>query len=368
MAIAILYREELREYDFGAGHPFNGDRYPLFYQHLRENLPEDDNYRIIEADAASDDDLLLICQGAYVTFTREYYRAANLGLDYPGSFHRFHSGDNLPIGKPGKLEEAARLVVGQAKAACDLVMGDAFRKAVSVGGGLHHAKPSYGEGFCLYNDVAFAARYLRQEHKLERILVLDTDAHAGNGTSEYFYDDPGVLLIDIHQDPTYLYPGTGFAHQVGSGDGAGFTVNVPMPTYAGQDSYRLVFEELVQPLVRAFKPQVIIRNGGSDPHFSDGLTNLGLTMDSFRMIGEKVAELAEACRGRVVDLIASGYNREVLPYAWLAMISGLAGFGIPAEEPNEIPQRFRQDPSLSETRTAVDEVKRNLRDHWDCLR
>jgi acetoin utilization protein AcuC len=367
MAIAILYRDELQEYDFGPGHPFNGDRYPLFLSHLRESLPEDNNYRIVQADWASDSDLLLICQEAYVTFTREYYKAANLELDYPGSFHRFHSGDNLPIGRPGKLEEAARLVVGQARAACDLVVGGTFSKAVSVGGGLHHAKPSYGEGFCLYNDVAFAAEYLRREHKLERILILDTDAHAGNGTAEYFYADPGVLLIDIHQDPSYLYPGTGFAHEIGTGDGRGFTVNMPMPVYSGRDSYRLVFDELLQPLVSAFKPQVIIRNGGSDPHFSDGLTSLGLVVDDFRMIGETVAELATVCDGRVIDLIASGYNRDVLPYCWLAMIGGLSGFSVSTDEPPGVPRRLRQDTSLSEARMVVDEVKRNLRDHWTCF-
>jgi len=368
MAIAILYREELKEYDFGPGHSFRGVLYPLFLQFLREHLPEDDNYRIIEADWAGDQDLLLICEEDYIAFTKEYYKAANLGLSYPGPFHRFHSGDNAIAGKPGKLEEAARLVVGQAKTACDLVQEDKFRKAVSIGGGLHHAKPSYGEGFCLYNDVAFSARYLVRKYKLRRILILDTDAHAGNGTSEYFYDDASVLLIDLHQDPRVLYPGTGFAHQIGSGGGKGFNINVPMPIYAGYESYKLVFEELVQPIAAEFQPQIIIRNGGSDPHFSDGLTNLGLPVEGFKMIGEKVRELAELCQGKVIDLIASGYNRSVLPYAWLALISGLADLRTRIEEPEEIPQRFRQDRSLTETEMVIEEVKRNLRDYWGCLR
>lgn len=112
----------------------------------------------------------------------------------------------------------------------------------------------------------------------KRITILDTDAHAGNGS----------------------HP----------------------------ESYRLVFEEIVEPMIREFKPQVIIRNGGSDPPFADILTQLGLTIDGFRMIGEKVRELAEVCDGREIDLIASGYNIEVLPYAWLALISGLADWKI----------------------------------------
>ncbi len=216
--------------------------------------------------------------------------------------------------------------------------------------------------------MAFAATYLLREYRLERILILDTDAHAGNGTSEYFYSDPRVLLIDIHQDPSFLYPGTGFVHQIGAGAGEGFTVNVPMPMYAGYDSYRLVFEELVQPIASEFKPQIMLRNGGSDPHFSDTLTNLGLSVKGFRMIGEKVRETAGICGGKVVDMIASGYDRKVLPYAWLALIAGLAGWKVYAPEPEEIPQRFRKDPSLDETKAVVEAVRRNLRDHWECLR
>ena len=368
MAVGILYRDELKEYDFGPGHPFRGDRYELFYQFLRENLAEDDNYQILKSDMASDEDLLLICQKEYIDFTKEYYRAAHMGSSYPGQFFRFHSADNSPIGKPGNLEEAARLLIGQAKMACDLVQGGKFKKTVSIGGGLHHAKLAYGEGFCLYNDVAFCALYLIQEYRLERILILDTDAHAGNGTCEYFYDEPRVLFIDLHQDPRTLYPGTGFAYQIGSGSGKGFTINVPMPVYAGFDSYKLVFESIVQPVVQGFSPQIIIRNGGSDPHFNDGLTNLGLTVEGFRMIGEKVRETAEVCDGKVVDLIASGYNQEVLPYAWLALISGLADIKLELEEPEPIPQRFRKDISIKETKDVIEEIRRHLKDYWACLR
>jgi len=367
MAFVVLYRQELREYDFGPGHPFRGGRYDTFPQFLQEKLPEDNSYRILEAEPATDEDLLLICQPEYIDFTREYYRAANAGLSYPGQFFRFHSPDNHPIGKPGKLEEAAKMVVGQARMACDLVQRGEFEKAVSIGGGLHHAKSAYGEGFCLYNDVAFCGRYLMQEYQLERILILDTDAHAGNGTGEYFYEEPRILFIDLHQDPIGLYPGTGFAHQIGSGNGKGFTINIPLPVYAGYDSYRLAFESIVEPVVKEFKPQVIIRNGGSDPHFADGLTSLGLPVRGFRMIGEKVRKMAELCQGRVIDLIASGYNEMVLPYAWLALISGLVGVELSLEEPEPVSPRFSDDSSLAATETVIGEVKRHLEDYWSCL-
>jgi acetoin utilization protein AcuC len=357
----------LKEYDFGPGHPFRGDRYETFPPFLRENLSEDDNYRFLKAEQASDEDLLIICRRDYIEFTRQYYRASNLGLSYDGRFHLYHSPDNSPIGRPGKIEEAARLIVGQAKLAADLVQSGQFQKVVSIGGGMHHAKENYGEGFCIYNDVAFSAKYLMEEYKLERILILDTDAHAGNGTSQYFYSNPKVLFIDLHQDPRTLYPGVGFTSDIGSGEGKGFTVNVPMPVYAGYDSYQLVFDQIIQPIVEEFKPQIIIRNGGSDPHFADGLTHLGLPVRGFRMIGERVKEMAEICRGSLIDLIASGYNKKLLPYAWLALISGLAGFKLSLEEPEPIPQRFQKDPSLEQTAEIVAEVKSALRDYWSCF-
>jgi len=276
--------------------------------------------------------------------------------------------DNMNVGQPGKLEEAARLVVGQAKAACRLVQDGTFTKAVSIGGGLHHAKPSYGEGFCLYNDVAFCGRYLLQEYGLERVLILDTDAHAGNGTAEYFYEEPGVLFIDMHQNPMTLYPGTGFVDQLGSGVGKGFTVNLPLPVYAGYDAYRMVFDSIVRPLTEEFRPQIIIRNGGSDPHFDDGLTNLGLPVKGFRMIGENVREMADICGGRVIDLIASGYNETVLPYAWLALISGLAGIPWETAEPGPVPPQHAIDDTVVRTEELIREVKAKLGPYWKCLR
>lgn len=368
MAIGVLYQDGLKEYDFGPGHPFRGTRVEVFIEFLRQNIAEDNNYRILEAAPATDDDLLLICQKDYIEFTKEYFKAANLGLTYAGRFYDYHSMDNMPVGRPGKLEEAARLVVGQAKMACDLVEGGTYNKVVSIGGGLHHAKPSYGEGFCLYNDVAFCGLYLMQKYDRKKILILDTDAHAGNGTAEYFYEEPRVLFIDLHQNPRTLYPGTGFAHQVGAGKGRGFTVNVPMPVGAGYDSYKLVFESIVEPLAREFEPEIIVRNGGSDPHFSDQLTALGLTVKGFRMIGERVREMAELCHGKVIDMIASGYNTKVLPYGWLALISGLADFKIDIPEPEPVPQRYMSDTAFEETRKVIEEVKNHLKDYWACLR
>lgn len=367
MTLAILYREELKEYDFGPGHPFRGDRYEIFPRFLQEKWPAKNHYQFLKADWAADEDLLHICRREYIDFTRRYYRLANLGEDYGSMFSQFHSGDNRPHGRPGKVEEAARLIVGQAKKACDLVEKGKFSKVVCLGGGMHHAMPNWGEGFCLYNDVAFAGKYLLEKHGLQRILILDTDAHAGNGTAAYFYEDPRVLFIDIHQDPHTLYPGTGFAHQIGEKEGKGYTINLPMPPYSGDDCYRLAFEEIILPVTSEFKPQIILRNGGSDPHYSDNLTNLGLTLKGFRMIGDKVREMALTCGGKAVDMIGSGYNKEILPHAWLALLAGLADFSVPIEEPGHIPTHHRGGSPFNETKEMIRELKKTLKDYWTCL-
>ncbi|MDI6811873.1 MAG: histone deacetylase, partial [archaeon] len=224
---------------------------------------------------------------------------------------------------PRGIEKATRIIVGSSLVAGELVFKGEFKKAISLGGGLHHAKENFGEGFCVYNDVVICAKNLLTKG-LKRILILDTDAHAGNGTSEAFYEDDRVLFIDLHQDPRTLYPGTGFINEIGSGKGEGFTVNIPLPVGASDLAYHYCFKEIIFPLAKEFKPEIIIRYGGSDPHFADGLTNLGLTLEGFKMIGKEVRKLAaEVCEDKEIDLIASGYNPEILPLAWTLMISGL---------------------------------------------
>lgn len=358
--IPILFREELKEYDFGPGHPIHGDRFELFPKFLRENLNKDD-YQIIESDFATEEDLLLICKKDYIDFTKEFFKDANLGSSY--RFHLFHSADNVPRGKTGKVEMAARLIIGQAKLAADLIQENRFQKIVSIGGGLHHAKPSYGEGFCIYNDVAFTATYLIKKYGLKRILILDTDAHAGNGTSDYFFHDRRVLQIDLHQDPRTIYPGTGFADEIGKKEGKGYTVNIPMPVNAGDDSYEFVFDEIVKPITDEFRPQILIRNGGADPCFYDELTSLGLSINGLRMIGDQTREISKICGGKVIDLILSGYNKKFLHYGWLALICGLADIKIKIEETDSLKNSIK-DSAFQQTKKVVEEVKENLKDYW----
>ena len=175
------------------------------------------------------------------------------------------------------------------------------------------------------------------------------------------------MFIDLHQDPRTLYPGTGFAYEIGEGKGRGFTVNVPLPPGTSDKSYEYALDEIFAPLAEEFRPQIIIRSGGSDPHFADELTDLGLTLEGFTMIGRKVKEVAErVCQGRRVDLLGSGYNQTVLPYGWLALVAGAAGLDLDLKEPFLF--SMRKDSGLKETQQVVEEVKGNLKSYWPCFR
>jgi len=142
---------------------------------------------------------------------------------------------------------------------------------------------------------------------------------------------------------------------------------LPMPPSAGDDCYQLAFEEIILPVTSEFKPQIILRNGGSDPHYSDNLTNLGLTLKGFRMFGEKVREMARTCGGKAVDMIGSGYNKDILPHAWFALLAGLADFSVPIEEPGHIPIHHRGGSPFNETKEMIRELKKTLKGYWTCL-
>jgi len=347
--IAIVYHGGVAEYDFGPGHPFRGDRFPRFMRLLESHgLLSRPEIRLVEPEAAGDADLRLVHSDDYISLVeRLAARHAPLSGDTPLT---------------PAVARAARLIVGTALKAGEL-LSKGFRVAEGVGGGLHHAGPDYGGGFCVFNDVAVCARALLERRGLERVLILDSDAHAGNGTMDIFYEDPRVLFISVHQDPRTIYPGTGFINQIGSGPGTGYTVNVPLPPGADDECMGLVLERVFKPLARAFRPQAIIRNGGSDPHFRDGLASLGLTFMGLRSIGEAVAEAASAADCGVVDLFCSGYNPETVAEGWLSLLSGLIGVEVDLVE--RPPPRRGGPRLLRATEKVIDTLAERLSGYWD---
>ncbi len=350
----MTFHEKFRQYDLGEGHPFRGDRFAnamkFFESQGLLSLPE---FVLVEPRPASREDLLRVHDEGYVDLI--------FSLAKESKSYDFET----PV-SPSILE-AALLIVGGAIECGKAVYEEKAKRAISLGGGYHHAGRSYGGGFCIFNDIAVLVEYLRAKQGVKRFLILDYDVHFGNGTSDIYYQDPNVLYISLHQDPTTIYPGTGFAWQIGEGKGEGYNVNVPLPPGTGDNTYLFALNEIFVPLAEELKPEIIIANGGSDPHFADMLGDLSLTVKGFFDVSRLIRETADGvCGGKLVLMPGSGYNPKVLPLCWYALVAGVAGLkeisvGDSYAPPKEPPQCRRT------VENTIDELKRLLRKHWSCF-
>jgi len=266
-----------------------------------------------------------------------------------------------------QILEAAMFIMGGAIEAGNSVLEGRANRAVAIGGGYHHAGRNYGGGFCLFNDIAIMIEYLRQKYNLKRTMIIDYDVHAGNGTSDIYYEDPNVLFISLHQDPRTIYPGTGYIEQIGRGAGEGYNVNVPLPPQTGDQTYLYALKEIIMPLADEFKPELIVGNGGSDPHFADMLGSLGLTVQGFFKISQTIVETAEkVCDGKVVLMPGSGYNPKVLPQCWYALTAGVLDL-----EKIDVKELYTPSVEPDYVRSKVEDtlksLKRLLKNYWKCF-
>jgi acetoin utilization protein AcuC len=259
------------------------------------------------------------------------------------------------------IVKAARYIVGGGLKAAKLVT-EGYWLVDSIGGGLHHAGRDYGGGFCVFNDVAICAMALLRKFEFDRVLIFDTDVHAGNGTMDIFSREPRVLFIDIHQDPSTIYPGRGFIHNIGEKHGKGYTVNVPLPPYAGDQEMDLALNRVFKPLVKQFEPQIIIRNGGSDPHFSDRLGGLKMTYKGFHNIGKTVREVAKAVNAPIINMSCSGYNPQTVAEGMYAILTGLIDKELDIQE-NAQPEY--KEPQIETVEKIIEELAIHLKNYWN---
>jgi len=207
---------------------------------------------------------------------------------------------------------AARMAAGAVLAAATAVAeGEVDNAFCAVRPPGHHAVRAQGMGFCIFNNVAVAARHLQRAHGVQRILIVDWDVHHGNGTQEAFYDDDSVFYFSVHRYP--YYPGTGAAYERGEGKGEGFTLNVPLAAGSSDTDYQRAFEQHLRPAAEAFQPDFVLISAGFDPHHLDPLGGMRVTEEGFRATLRVVLELASrTCGGRVVSVLEGGYHLDAL--------------------------------------------------------
>lgn len=230
------------------------------------------------------------------------------------------------VASPGSHEAALRAAGAGIEASDRLRAGEADAAFLALRPPGHHALWNRSMGFCLFNNVAVTAATLAERG--EKVAIVDWDAHHGNGTQAIFYSRPEVLYISLHQYP--FYPGTGSAHEMGTGDGIGSTVNIPLPPGSAGDAYRRAFDQVVVPAVEGFAPDWLLISAGFDAHRDDPLTDLGLSAGDFADFTGIVRGLVP--QGRLIAFLEGGYDLDALESSVSACVAGLQGLRLLREE------------------------------------
>ncbi len=234
------------------------------------------------------------------------------------------------------MDAALRAAGGAIEAARAVAAGELSSAFVAVRPPGHHATAGHGMGFCLFNNVALAAHHLMKQGLAERVAIVDFDVHHGNGTQDIFYGEPRVLAFSVHQMP--LYPGTGRHTETGVGPGKGFTANVPLPPGTGDEGYLYALDAVLAPLLRRFRPDLLLVPSGYDGHWHDPLANMQLTVHGFRrMVGRIKALADELCGGRMVCTLEGGYDLQALSASVEATVRVLSGSRVEVADPHGVP-------------------------------
>jgi acetoin utilization deacetylase AcuC-like enzyme len=323
MTTALIYDPIFLEHKTPRNHPESPQRVEEAYLVLealgwleREGLVQ------LAPRAATEDELAAVHERAYIQEVKEASQKAAEQEERTG--HRsLHFATDTYVS--AKSYEAAIKAAGAPLTAIDAIMkGEVNNAYCLVRPPGHHALPEAAMGFCLFNNVAVAARYALDKHGLERVMIIDYDVHHGNGTQEMFYEDPRVLYFSVHQAP--FYPGTGLSDERGEGPGLGTTINVPLPATTGYETYEPVFRQVMAPAADRFNPQLILVSAGYDAHWNDPLGQMNLSTVDFAQLNGVIIELANLlCDGRLVMVQEGGYSQEVMGACVATSINWLLG-------------------------------------------
>lgn len=332
MKTTLYYDAIYVEHNTGMGHPERGERLAVAMGELERSGLLDQLETKSPRDALREE-IELVHSPSYVDLVRRVAESGGGHLDMDTALSS-SSYDAALRAAGALLESVDRILSGEIRSAFCLVRPPG-----------HHALPSRGMGFCLFNNVAVAAKYAIRRKGLEKVMIIDWDAHHGNGTQDMFYDDPSVLYVSLHQYPHY--PGTGWVDEVGSGQARGTTINFPFPPGTGEDIYLSAFEEVIIPAGKKFDPDFIMISAGYDGHALDLLCSMRLIDSSYRKMTDMIVDMANGCcGGRIIVTLEGGYNLEAQARSIVQTISGLLNVDIEAKDA-EPPKTAYPDKALS---------------------
>ena len=315
-SVAVIWDDAMTRYDFGRGHPFAPVRVRLAMELVKAfGLLDNAEVEVVAPTPADLDALLAVHDAAYVDAVR------NCSDDVGGMDVAYGLGtDDNPVFKD--MHDATALIVGGTVEAARRVWTGQQIHAINLAGGLHHAMPSNASGFCVYNDLAVAIKWLL-DNGAERVAYVDVDVHHGDGVEKAFWDDPRVLTISLHESGATQFPGTGWPGDVGGPNASTTKVNCALPSGVGDDKWLRAFDAIVPPLLREFAPDVLVSQHGCDTHSEDPLGHLTMSIDGQRAVAAGLHELAhEYAHGRWVTTGGGGYSIvDVVPRAWTHLVA-----------------------------------------------
>jgi acetoin utilization protein AcuC len=361
MKAAFIYTEKYQKYDYGHDHPLQVIRLKLTYELLKAyGIFEKEGIEILEPEPATDEDIALIHSIDYINVLK--------GIDsgiHPSNLLNYGLGwgDN-PVFKG--IYEGSLLVSGASLQAARMVESGEVPVAFNIAGGLHHAMAGRASGFCYFNDPAIAIADMVKMGK--RVLYVDIDAHHGDGVQHAFYKTDRVMTISLHESGRYLFPGTGDCTETGEGKGKGYSVNLPFYPGTGDEVFLHGFHEVVLPLAKAFSPDILVTQLGTDSLKGDPLTHLELTNRGFSMMVNEFKNTGYPW----VALGGGGYNIINVAMAWAIAFSIMAGIEIPDALPEEWkrflkskglkwPDRLRDNPSEKGDRTEEEWAEKGIK-------
>lgn len=320
--VALYFDPLYEEHNTGFGHPERPERLPTALKALEESglLGRVDVLSPRDADIQ---EIQLVHDASYIEQVKRVAEAGGGNLDMDTSLSE--ASYRAALKAAGALVESVdRCLAGELVSSFCMVRPPG-----------HHALPDRGMGFCLFNNVAIGARYALLRKGLERVMIVDWDAHHGNGTQDTFYEDPAVLYVSLHQYPHY--PGTGWVDEVGKGKGTGYTINFPFPPGTGEKEYLEAFESVIIPAGRSFAPDLVMVSAGYDSHAADLLCQMRLVDVSYRKMTDRLVGLAgECCDGRLIMTLEGGYNLYAEARSIVQTVAGLCGVDMPGKDEAEM--------------------------------